>query len=217
MGLEVVERNIPLSNIRPGMLVSLNYTKVGGGSGNYFVFVINPARTDNRTNSPQLHAYNFGGTINESQFINLLVNLSAGVVLDTVNKELRLEAISDTEAYEAKYLVMSTDERPYKRFNLSGIGTATQFSLVLPAMLDEVLRGTITITNQSSKRLLFTSLMQDDEDGLKKIPELQAMLIEPQAQEKFQEEEAAERENLRQSRKRSLVQVLRSFFQRNIR
>jgi hypothetical protein len=213
MGLEVVERNIPLSNIRPGMLISLNYTKVAGGGGNYFVFVINPNLIDIRSSSPQLHAYNFGGAINESQFINILVNLSAALVVDTVNKELRLEAISDTEAYEAKYLILSTGERPYKRFNISGIGTATQFAVVLPEVLDEILSGTIKITNQSSKRKLFTSLQQNDIESLKEIPEIQAALLTPRTQETAQQEEEAERENVRQPRRRSLMQVLRSFFQ----
>lgn len=212
MGLEIVEKSIPLSTVRPGMLISLTYSKVSGGGGNYFVFVINPNRVDIRTNTPQLHAYNFGGTVNESQFINILVNLSAGVVLDSVNKELRLEAVSDTEAYEAKYLILSTGDRPYKRFNLSGIGNLTQFSIVLPEVLDDLLRGSVVIANQSSKRQLFTCLQQNDIDGLKDIPEIKAALIQPRTEEKARQEEAAERENLRQTRKRSLVQVLRSFF-----
>lgn len=212
MALEIVEKSIPISTVRPGMLVSLTYSKVSGGGGNYFVFVINPNRLDIRTNTPQLHAYNFGGVLNEPQFINILVNLSAGVILDSVNKELRLEAISDTEAYEAKYVVLSSGERPYKRFNLSGIGNITQFSLVLPAILDDLVRGTLTISNQSSKRQLFTSLQQNDIEGLKEIPEIKAALVKSRTQETAQQEEAAERESLRQTRKRSLTQVLKSFF-----
>lgn len=212
MALEIVEKNIPISTVRPGMLISLTYSKVSGGGGNYFVFVINPNRPDTRTKTPQLHAYNFGGVVNESQFINILVNLSAALIVDSVNKELRLEAISDTEAYEAKYVVLSAGERPYKRFNLSGIGNVTQFSLVLPDILDDLVRGTLTITNQSSKRQLFTCLQQNDIEGLKEIPEIKSVLLKPRTQETAQQEEAAERESLRQTRKRSLIQVLRSFF-----
>jgi hypothetical protein len=84
---------------------------------------------------------------------------------------------------------------------------------VLPEVLDEILSGTIKITNQSSKRKLFTSLQQNDIESLKEIPEIQAALLAPRTQETAQQEEAAERENVRQQRRRSLVQVLRSFFQ----
>lgn len=215
MALEIVEKAIPISTVRPGMLISLTYSKVSGGGGNYFVFVINPNRLDIRTNTSQLHAYNFGGVVNESQFTNILVNLSAALIVDSVNKELRLEAISDTEAYEAQYLILSAGERPYKRFNLSGVGNVTQLSLVLPTILDDLVRGTLTITNQSSKRQLFTCLQKNDIEGLKEISEIKSALMKTRTQETAQQEEAAERESLRQTRKRSLTQVLRSFFQFN--
>lgn len=212
MGLEIVEKNIPISSIKPGMLINLRYSKTSGGGGGYFVFVINPNRTDLRTNTPQLHAYNFGGIVNESQFINILVNLSSAVVLDSVNKELRLEAISDTEAYEAKYLISSVAERPYKRFNIAGIGSTTQLLIELPSIVDAVINRNVVISNQASKRKLFTCLQEDDIDCIKDIPEVKSAVNIKKTDFETQQEEASERENLLQKRKRSLTQVLRGVF-----
>lgn len=214
MGLDIVEKSIPVNNIKPGMLVNMQYTKVSGGGGNYLVFVISNNRPDVRTQSVQLHAYNFGGVLNESQFINILVNLSSAVILDPVNKELRLEAISDTEAYEAKYILPSVGERPYKRFVVTNIGSTTQLLIELPAILDTIISGNqVAVVNQASKRKLFTSLQTNDIEGIKSIPEIKAVLGQTEkTQQQIEQEEVSERENLRQKRKRSLGQILRSFF-----
>lgn len=212
MGLEIVEKNIPTSNIKPGMLINLRYSKVAGGGGSYFVFVINPNKPDTRTNTPQLHAYNFGGVVNESQFINILVNLSSAVVLDPVNKELRLESVSDTEAYEAQYLVLSTSDKPYKRFNIGGIGSSTQLLIVLPPIVDSIISGNVVISNQASKRKLFACLQEEDIDCIKEIPEIASSIGKTKTQKEIEQEEASERENLLQTRKRSLTQILRGFF-----
>lgn len=212
MALEIVERPIAVSAIKSGMLINLSYTKVGGGGGNYFLFVINPSRTNTKTGSQQLHAYNFGGIINESQFVNILVDLNAAVILDTVNKELKLETLADTEAYEAKYVIPTTDARPYRIFNIPNIGSVTQLMIVLPEVLDSILTGNVSISDRVSKRKLFDLLQENNVEGIKELTEIKTLLGKTKSEQERLQEEASEREDLRQRRRKTIGQILRGFF-----
>lgn len=212
MALEIVEKPIVVSGIKSGMLVNLSYTKVSGGAGNYFLFVINPSLPNSKTGSQQLHAYNFGGIINESQFVNILVDLNAALVLDTVNKEMKLEALADTEAYEARYVIPTTDARPYRTFNIQNIGNATQLLIVLPEILDSILTGNVLISDRTSKRKLFDCLKNNDIDGIAEISEIKILLEKKKSDQERAQEEASEREDLRQRRRKTIGQILRGFF-----
>lgn len=174
--IEVVQENIAPSGIQSGMIINLSYTKVDGGGGNYSVFVINPSRTDASTGLRHLHGYIFNGTVSESQLINLLVNINAGIVLDTIKNEIRLESISDSDAYEAKYLIPSSDSRPYRKFNIDNIGGVTKLSLSLPTELETLITNTMSISAKSSKRKLFDCLQEDNMVGLEEIPEIKIIL-----------------------------------------
>lgn len=191
MALNIVERTAKLSTVRPGMLLRLQYT-----TGVYVIFVVNPNRPNAQTGKFQLHGYKLNATTTESDLINILVNLNAGLVVDSVNKELRTTEITDTEAYEARYILRGVDSRPYRTFNIENVVSVTQLSFELPPILDTILRGNVVITSKSSKRQLLTCAQSGDDECIQNIPEIrEQMIAKKRTREETALEEAAEREN----------------------
>lgn len=207
MALTIVERAVTPTTVKPGMLAYITYS-----GKNYTIFVINPNKPNIHTNSVQLHAYSLGGQINESDFINILVNLNADLVIDTANKEIRTGALNDSEAYEAKYVLGSIDSRPYRTFNVKQLGSMRQLFIALPSEIDNLLSGEVTITNKSSKRKLLTCAQSGDIKCIKEIPEIKEILniSVSKTEQQVEQEEAAEREKVQQTRKRPIQQVLRN-------
>jgi len=201
MALTLMERQIIPSLVKPGMLLRMMYT-----TGEYMVFVVNPNRMNTVTRTPQLHAYKLNGILNESGFINILVELNAALVIDSVNKEITLEAMSDTAAYEARYVLRDTEDRPYRKFTITNITSIRQLFIELPTAVDSILDGTVTIMDKGAKRKLLTCAQSNDIECIKSIPEVKSRLRKTTPSER---EEVAEREKMQQVRERPIEQVLK--------
>jgi len=202
MALTLMERQIIPSLVKPGMLLRMMYT-----TGEYMVYVVNPNKLNTASRAPQLHAYKLSGILNESGFINILVELNAALVIDSVNKEITLEEMSDTEAYEARYVLRDTEDRPYRKFTITNITSIRQLFIELPPAIDNLLDGTVTIMDKASKRKLLTCAQANDMDCIKSIPEVKSRLRKNAPNER---EEVAEREKLQQVRERSIQEVLKA-------
>lgn len=206
MPLTLIERAITPTNTKSGMVITMSY-----GGKNYVAFVINPNKKNKYSGNAQLHAYTLGG-INVSDFMNIMVNINAELIIDSANKEIRTENLSDSEAYEAKYVLRGADVRPYRTFNISEVGNTKQIYIELPSQIDNLISGELSISNKSSKRQLLTCAEKDDIECIKKIPEVKAILnvTTSYTEQDILRQEAAEREKVEQTRKRPSQQVFRN-------
>lgn len=206
MPLILVERPITPTNTRPGMIVTMAYN-----GKNYISFVINPNKKNKYSSNAQLHAYTLGG-VNTSDFVNILINVNADLVIDSANKEIRTGDLSDSEAYEAKYVLRGADARPYRTFNVSDISNIKQIYVELPSSIDNLISGDLAISNKSSKRQLLACAEKNDIECIKQIPEVKAILnvTTSYTEQEILRQEAAEREKLQQTRKRPVQQVLKN-------
>jgi hypothetical protein len=203
MALNIAERTIRLTAVRPGMLLKIQYT-----TGVYMVFVVNENRMNVKTNKFQLHAYKLNQTTTETDLINILVNLNAGIIVDSVNKEIRTQEITDTVAYEARYILRGVDARPYRTFNIENIREATRLSIELPEIIDRIIRGEVIITSKDSKRQLLTCAQSGDEECIKEIPEIRSrMITKKRTPEEIAKEEARERENMLRGERENMLRT----------
>jgi hypothetical protein len=190
MALNVAERTVKLTMVTSGMIIRIQYK-----TGLYNIFVVNPNRRNLQTGTFQLHGYKLGATVTESDFINILVNLNAGIIIDSVNSEILTTEITDTAAYEARYILRGVDERPYRTFNIEDIISVTRLSIEIPNVIDLLVRGQIVVTNKSSKRQLLTCAQLNDDECLKNIPEIRERILPERTKEEIAREEATERED----------------------
>jgi hypothetical protein len=183
MALKIVERVAKLSTVEPGMLLRVQYS-----TGIYNIFVVNENRRNPSSGKFQLHGYKLPSTITESDFVNIWVNMNSGLLVDSVNKEIRSEQMTDTEAYEMRYILRGVDERPYRTFNIEDIISITQLFIEMPELIDAIVEGNIVIKNKASKRQLLTCLQTEDDNCITQVPEIRERMVKSQ-------DETAERES----------------------
>lgn len=132
MPIRSERRFISLSNVRPGMIVQFNYTKLSGDSGSYVVLVIDPSRQNTHARELQLHGYDIQDMTDE-ELITFISNLRKSIQFDPEfrNRSIVSDLDSD-EAYETFMSSRFKDSRPYRTFNLSKINQLRQVLLGSP-------------------------------------------------------------------------------------
>lgn len=212
MPLSIEQRPVPLSTIRPGSILTVNYTKKDGSGGIYLIMVVDPYRKNQHAKEPQVHGY-LVNEMTESEFINFVVALSCPILVDPINSEIKIADLSNTEAYQSLPIISTYTPRPYRTFNISGINNVTEAVITIPDELDKLVRKPLYITDRNSKRRVLQALYEGNLEALKQVPEIQNVLREVGGEE-LQQEEAAERE-IQQSRPTvSLRQYFNSAFKR---
>jgi hypothetical protein len=123
MSFNIIEKNININDVLPGMFIKFSYTKADGSSGEYSVLVVDPNVTPTRARSAQLHGYNVEG-VTDDDVIDFLLNLND----ENTDKNIRLPILTEQEAYDLLSSVAQMD-RPYRSFTLTNIGSISQVTL----------------------------------------------------------------------------------------
>jgi hypothetical protein len=132
MPIRSERRFISLVNVKPGMIVQFNYTKLSGESASYTVLVIDPNRKNDHARESQLHAYDIRD-MDDEQLVSFLSNLRKRIQLDPeFRRESLVEDLNSEDAYEAFVSSRFKDDRPYRTFNLSKISQLRQVLLGSP-------------------------------------------------------------------------------------
>lgn len=212
MPLSIEQRRIPVTSLRPGAIVVIDYTKTDGSGNSYLLMVVDTNRPNPHTGKPQLHGYLIN-EMTESEFINFIVSLNAPMSVDPTNAEIKIVDLSNTEAYAAMRTISTYTVRPYRTFNMSGVKSALETVINIPDELDTVLQETVLITDRTSKRKVLQALYDGDINELKTVREIQNVLRSRGEEERdeYLKEEAAERELVQSRPKISLRQLFNSF------
>lgn len=169
MTFSIVERNIAINEILPGMFVKFSYTKSDGLSGDYSILVVDPYVTSARAKSPQLHGYNVDG-VSEEKIIEFLFDLNYPVTVDVNNQEVLLPELSQQDAYDLLKSVASI-ERPYRSFTLNSIGSVYKVSIELPSEVFSSATSNIELSSNTLKTQFVDLLNKKNYLGIAKLAE----------------------------------------------
>jgi hypothetical protein len=126
MPLRSERRFIGLDDVKPGMMIQINYTKKSGDSGNYVVLVVDPNRTNERATEPQLHGFVID-ELTDSQLIEFFATFGKSINIDYEDRRASvIEGLNTDEAYDAFSTSKYVQNRSYRTFNLSGISQVRQ-------------------------------------------------------------------------------------------
>lgn len=129
MALRSSRRFIGLTNVKPGMMVQLSYTKKSGGSGSYVVLVVDPNKKNERATEPQLHGFVIDD-MSDSELVDFFSSFKKNTNIDFSNKSASVvEGLNTDEAYSTFRGSKYVENRSYRTFNHSGISQLRQILL----------------------------------------------------------------------------------------
>ena len=115
-------------------MITFDYSKREGGSGNYTVLVVDPNRQNSHANEPQLHGFVID-ELSDSELIEFFSSFRKGIRLDYEDRRASvIEELNTDEAYTAFKSSKYVKNRTYRTFNLSGMKTIKQ---ILIGMIEE--------------------------------------------------------------------------------
>lgn len=129
MALRSEGRFISLNNVKPGMMISFNYTKKSGDSGKYIVLVVDPRRQNERALEPQLHGFVID-ELSDKELVEFFTSFGKKTKLDYTDRRASVvEELNTDDAYERFKESKYVKDRSYRTFNLSSMSTVRQILL----------------------------------------------------------------------------------------
>lgn len=172
--MELIEKDISISDIKPGMFIKLDYTKADGSSGTYSVLVVDENRTNERAREAQLHAYNVDG-VSDEDIVDFLFGLEYPVEVDIDDNEINLPVLSASDAYDLLEDI-TVINRPYRIFTLSSIGSIKKVTIELPSFVSEFVSKNFFIKSSTDKDLLLEALIEENYEEIGKLESKQKTL-----------------------------------------
>lgn len=165
--MNIIEKNINVSDVEPGMFIKLDYTKSDGSSGEYSVLVVDPNRTNERASTPQLHGYNLDGVIDEV-VVEFLFGLNYPIEIDIYDSEIKLPVLTASDAYDMLGEITTID-RPYRIFNISGISSVKRVTIELPSEVKQFVSKNFLVISDDDKTELLEALIEEDYDRIRNL------------------------------------------------
>ena len=129
MALRSEGRFISLNNVKPGMMISFNYSKKSGDSGKYTVLVVDPNRQNERALEPQLHGFVID-ELSDKELVEFFTSFGKSIKLDYEDRRSSIvEELNTDEAYERFKSSKYVKDRSYRTFNLSTMSAVRQILL----------------------------------------------------------------------------------------